>query len=246
MTASFMLSCLKSDASHVFRRLRLTLVALVAMVLLPTPSAHAEGGIQVKSVVMEAAEEGYQFDADFEITLNHKLEHALEKGIVLYFVTELNLVSSRWYWLDERVAQSRVREGLSYYALTRQYRLSRGTFSQNFSTLKEALQALSRVRDRPIIPSTELRPDMEYTVEVRMRLDIAALPKPFQVETLGSRDWDLSTGILRWNTRLPSSKESHKSAVESSIDKIGHVPRHTTKASVPSPSLSSVSGSVAL
>jgi hypothetical protein len=246
MTASFMLSCLKSDASHVFCRLRLTLVALVAMVLLPTPSAHAEGGIQVKSVVMEAAEEGYQFDADFEITLNHKLEHALEKGIVLYFVTELNLVSSRWYWLDERVAQSRVREGLSYYALTRQYRLSRGTFSQNFSTLKEALQALSRVRDRPIIPSTELRPDMEYTVEVRMRLDIAALPKPFQVETLGSRDWDLSTGILRWNTRLPSSKESHKSAVESSIDKTRHVPRHTTKASVPSPGLSSVPRSVAL
>jgi hypothetical protein len=83
-------------------------------------------------------------------------------------------------------------------------------------------------------------------MEVRMRLDIAALPKPFQVETLGSRDWDLSTGILRWNTRLPSSKESHKSAVESGIDKIGHVPRHTTKASVPSPSLSSVPGSVAL
>jgi len=216
---------------------------------LTAPGVNAgeiEGGIQVKSVVVEATEEGYQFDADFEITLNHKLEHALEKGIVLYFVTELNLVSSRWYWLDERVAQSRVREGLSYYALTRQYRLSRGTFSQNFSTLKEALQALSRVRDRPIIPSTELRPDMEYAVEVRMRLDIAALPKPFQVETLGSRDWDLSTGILRWNTRLPSSKESHKSAVESSIDKIRHVPRHTTKAWVPSPGLSSVPRSVAL
>ena len=212
MTASFMLSCLKSDASHVFCRLRLTLVALLAMILLPATSAHAEGGIQVKSVVVEATEEGYQFDADFEITLNHKLEHALEKGIVLYFVTELNLVSSRWYWLDERVAQSRVREGLSYYALTRQYRLSRGTFSQNFGTLKEALQALSRVRDRPIIPSTELRPDMEYAVEVRMRLDIAALPKPFQVETLGSRDWDLSTGMLRWK---------HKTAIVQGIAEIG-------------------------
>ena len=183
-----------------------TAMALLAVALLPAAAAHADGGIQIKSVTLEATEGGYQFDADFEITLNHKLENALEKGIVLYFVTELNLVNSRWYWLDERIAQSRVREGLSYYALTRQYRLSRGTLSQNFGTLREALQALSRVRDRPIIASSELRQDEEYTVELRMRLDISALPKPFQVETLGSREWDLSSGILQWNTKLPMPK----------------------------------------
>ena len=183
-----------------------TAAALLAVALLPAAAAHADGGIQITSITLEATEEGYQFDADFEITLNHKLENALEKGIVLYFVTELNLVKSRWYWLDERIAQSRVREGLSYYALTRQYRLSRGTLSQNFGTLREALQALSRVRNRPIIASSELRQDEEYTVELRMRLDISALPKPFQVETLGSREWDLSSGILRWNTRLPMPK----------------------------------------
>ncbi|WP_025041239.1 DUF4390 domain-containing protein [Nitrosospira briensis] len=183
-----------------------TAMALLTAALLPAAAAHADGGIQITSVTLEATEEGYQFDADFEITLNHKLENALEKGIVLYFVTELNLVNSRWYWLDERIAQSRVREGLSYYALTRQYRLSRGTLSQNFGTLREALQALSRVRDRPIIASSELRHDVEYTVELRMRLDISALPKPFQVETLGSREWDLSSGLLRWNTKLPMPK----------------------------------------
>lgn len=178
----------------------LAVIALLAVI----PAVHAEGIIRVKSVALEAVDDGYQFDADFEISLNPKLEYALEKGMVLYFVTELNLVNSRWYWFDERIAQSRVREGLSYYALTRQYRLSRGALYQNFATLKEALHALGRVRSRPIIASAELKPDMEYTVELRMRLDIAALPKPFQVETLSSKDWDLSTGILRWSTRLPS------------------------------------------
>jgi Domain of unknown function (DUF4390) len=182
-----------------------TAMLLAATVLLPSP-AHSEGSIRVNSVTLEAVDDGYQFDADFEVTLNSKLEYALEKGIVLYFVTELNLVNSRWYWLDERIAQSRVREGLSYYALTRQYRLSRGALSQNFGTLKEALQALGRVRNRPIIATLDLKRDMEYTVELRMRLDIAALPKPFQVETLSSKDWDLSTGILQWTTRLPLPK----------------------------------------
>lgn len=184
---------------------------LLAAMLSLASAAHAEGSIRVKSVMLEAVDDGYQFDADFEITLNPKLEYALEKGIVLYFVTELNLVNPRWYWLDEKIAQSRVREGLSYYALTRQYRLSRGALFQNFSSLKEALQALGRVRDRPITAILELKRDMEYTVELRMRLDIAALPKPFQVETLSSKEWDLSTGILQWVTRLPVPKPQDNS-----------------------------------
>ena len=179
------------------------IAALLSISIMSVDPAHAEATIQIRSVKLEAVEDGYQFDANFEITLNRRLEYALEKGIVLYFVTELNLLSSRWYWLDEKVAASRVREGLSYYALTRQYRLSRGTLSQNFGTLDEALEALGRVRNRPIIANTELKLDTDYTVEVRMRLDIAVLPKPFQVETLGTRDWDVGTGMLRWMTQLP-------------------------------------------
>ncbi|HEX8873028.1 MAG TPA: DUF4390 domain-containing protein [Nitrosospira sp.] len=193
--------CTKPDP--LARLLRAATAMLLAAMLSLASAAHAEGSIRVKSVMLEAVDDGYQFDADFEITLNPKLEYALEKGIVLYFVTELNLVNPRWYWLDEKIAQSRVREGLSYYALTRQYRLSRGALFQNFSSLKEALQALGRVRDRPITAISELKRDMEYTVELRMRLDISALPKPFQVETLSSKEWDLSTGILQWVTRLP-------------------------------------------
>jgi len=187
------------------------MTVLLTAALLLSGTIHAND-IQIKSLVIDAVDGSYQFDADFEIALNSKLERALEKGIVLYFVTELNLLKPRWYWLDERVGHSRVREGLSYYALTRQYRLSRGTLSQNFSALKEALQALSRARNRPIIANSELKHDTEYTVELRMRLDISALPKPFQVETLGSREWDLSSGTLQWVTKLPLQKSYDNTA----------------------------------
>lgn len=193
------------------RFLRVIILASLTGGLLLGRIAYADGNIQIKAVTIEAADEGYEFDADFEITLNSKLENALERGIILYFVTELSLMSYRWYWLDERVAHSRVREGLSYYPLTRQYRLTRGTLSQNFSTLRGALQALGRVRDRPIAALSELKPDADYTVELRMRLDISALPKPFQVETLGSKEWDLGTGILYWNTKLPAQKAQESS-----------------------------------
>jgi hypothetical protein len=83
---------------------------------------------------------------------------------------------------------------------------------------------------------------MEYTVEMRMRLDISALPKPFQVETLGSREWDLSTGMIRWSTKLPPPKESPKSAVESGTHKIGVDKPYTPKVSAPALSMLATPG----
>ena len=53
-----------------------TAMLLAATVLLPSPT-HAEGSIRVNSVMLEAVDDGYQFDADFEVTLNPKLEYAL-------------------------------------------------------------------------------------------------------------------------------------------------------------------------
>lgn len=206
MTVSSIPCCTKPDP--IARLLRVAATLLLAAGLLLTAPVQAED-IRIKSVALDAADEGYQFNADVEIALNPMLERALEKGIVLYFVTELNLLSPRWYWLDEKVARSKQREALSYYALTRQYRLSRGSLSQNFSTLKEALQVLGRLRNRPIVANSELSQEAEYIAELRVWLDLSRLPKPFQVEALSSREWNLSSDTLQWNVRLPAHKPQH-------------------------------------
>ena len=201
MTVFFMPCCTKSDpAAQGLRALLLALLLITA--LLPVATARAEG-VQVKLAALEATDEGYQLNADFEITLNPTLEQALKKGIVLYFVTEFDLVSPRWYWLDEKIARSELQQALSYYALTRQYRLSRGLLSQSFDTLEEALQILSHLRNRITVESAALKKDATYVATLRMRLDVSRLPKPFQVEALGSRDWNLSSGKVQWTAMLP-------------------------------------------
>ncbi|MEK6708271.1 MAG: DUF4390 domain-containing protein [Pseudomonadota bacterium] len=206
MTVSSTPCCTKPDP--IARLLRVAATLLLAAGLLLAAPVQAED-IRIKSVALDAADEGYQFNADVEIALNPMLERALERGIVLYFVSELNLLSPRWYWLDEKVARSKQREALSYYALTRQYRLSRGSLSQNFSTLKGALQALGRLRNRPIVANSELNQEAEYIAELRVWLDLSRLPKPFQVEALSSREWNLSSDTLQWNVRLPAQKPQH-------------------------------------
>ncbi len=173
------------------------------IVLLLMPTARAEG-IQIKSVSLAAIHQDYEISVDSEIVLNATLEQALEKGIVLYFVTKFSLVDSRWYWLNDEVARGKIKVGLRYYALTRQYHLNYPAFSQSFNSLKEAIQMLSQLRNYPLTIKSELKQDIEYIASLRVWLDLTRMPKPFQVEALGSSQWNLSSDRLEWRMKLPT------------------------------------------
>jgi len=185
--------------------MRMTLL-LLAMLALST-TAQADGSIQIKYVGLDAVQDGYELNVDAEIILNPLLEQALEKGVILYFRTKFSLFEPRWYWFNKEVAVSKLRIGLRYSALTRQYRLSRRLWSQNFDTLDEALEILSQLRGRsaPVDITHALKPGVDYTARLRMWLDLTRLPKPFQIETFGSSEWNLTSKTLEWQTRLPLS-----------------------------------------
>jgi len=182
------------------------LIFFLLILWLPVTVTQAEG-IQIKSVSMVVVEQGYEISIDSEIALNATLEQVLEKGIVLYFVTKFSLVDSRWYWLYDEVARGKLRVGLRYYALTRQYHLNHPSFSQSFNTLAEALQALGQLRDYPLIVKSDLKNDVDYIASLRIWLDLTRMPKPFQVEALGSRKWDLSSDKLEWRMKLPTPEQ---------------------------------------
>ena len=206
MMVSFMRCYKKSKLAIRFTcALRMVLLLLVMLVLSTT--AQADGSIQIKYVSLDAVQEGYELNVDAEIILNPVLEQALEKGVILYFRTKFSLFEPRWYWFDKEVAVSKLRIGLRYSALTRQYRLSRQLWSQNFDTLDEALEILSQLRGRPepVDITHELKPGIDYTATLRMWLDLTRLPKPFQIETFGSSEWNLTSKTLEWQTRLPLS-----------------------------------------
>jgi hypothetical protein len=152
----------------------------------------------VRKAALIAAEDGYVLEADFEITLTHTLEDALNKGVPLHFALEFELVRPRWYWLNEKLANARQQYRLSYNALTRHYRVGVGTLYQNFDTLAEALAFLSRVRLRDIVETGALAKGNRYTAALRMRLDSSQLPRPFQISAVGSREWSVGSDWYRW------------------------------------------------
>lgn len=186
------------------RLIQLLLFYMIVSLGFFAAGASASGGIQVRTFKLEVIDNDYFVNVDSEIELNPTLEQALKKGVVLYFVTKFTLVEPRWYWLDNEVARLKTRIGLRYSALTRQYQLSDPTFTKYFFTLKEALQMLQRLHKQQVTVLSDLSETSDYQATLRLWLDLTRMPKPFQVEALGSSAWNLSSERLQWRMKLPS------------------------------------------
>lgn len=189
---AFFTPCLTSS------RLRQLLVG--AGLLLLAVLARADT-IFVQSVELAPRHGDYYLSASFNIGLTPTVQEALNRGVPLNFTFEFELIYPRWYTLyfwNKRLVTLSLTYRLSYNALTRQYRLSYGVLQQSFDTLDEALAVLGNIDDQEVFPVSAIDADEVYEAQVRMRLDTAQLPKPLQIDALGTDDWEVSSSWFRW------------------------------------------------
>ncbi len=172
-------------------------VGIALALLAVAPLVRAEG-INVMSATIEPADDGWNLDVLFDVQFSQRLEEAVNRGVPLYFVVEFELSRPRWYWFDEKPVQLSQSYRISYTPLLRQYRLTVGTVYQNFTRFEEVTRVLSRLRGWHVADKGALKKDQVYQASVRMRLDTAQLPKPFQLNAIASRDWSLASDWHRW------------------------------------------------
>jgi hypothetical protein len=182
-------------APAVLRACMLCCALLLACVAMVAPVAAADRIVVTAAQLQLAndADGSVVLDAQFDFELPPVLEDAVNRGLALYFVIEFELFRPRWYWFDKKLVDVARTYRLTYSPLTRQYRLATGALAQPFDSLAEALAALRRLRGWRVADRTIIRPDDDYTAQVRMRLDTSQLPKPFQVNALTNRDWTLAS-----------------------------------------------------
>jgi hypothetical protein len=170
--------------------------------LLACPLARGND-IEVRDAAVRAVEDGLVLDADFAFDLTPRLAEVLSNGVPLYFRVDFQLTRRRWYWWDETAAERELQLRLSYHALSRHYRISTGTLQRSFPTLEEALDVLKRLRGWLVVDRTVTFADADYDAAVRMRLDTALLPKPFQLSALTSRELHLESPWRRFVVHSP-------------------------------------------
>jgi Domain of unknown function (DUF4390) len=177
---------------------RLVMAWFASMWIVVAGTAFAADEATIRNPKLEATDDGYQVSADIDFQLTSSMKEAVSKGVPLYFVVEFEISKGRWYWFDQSLAKASRDRRVSYAPLTDQYKISVSGVSQNVATIEDVQRLLSRVRSWTVLQKGRLKPGEKYEAAIRFRLDNAQLPKPFQLDILASKDWNLSSDWVRW------------------------------------------------
>ena len=199
--------------THCWKSVRASLLALwlcvpVLLLLVATGARAQPGAAEFTQMRLERDAEGIYVFASLRVDLPAAVEEALVKGVPMFFVVEAEVMRHRWYWSDKVVASVQRHLRLAYQPLTRRWRLnvasgvitnsSMGmTLNQSFDTLAEAMAALRRLSGWKVADASVLDPGSTHKVEVRFALDLAQLPRPFQIGAFGQSDWTISARAMQ-------------------------------------------------
>lgn len=160
---------------------RPVIAALVSLAAtLSGVDARAEG-VELTQFATQRTEEGLELSFSTRFDLGRAVDDALHKGLAIYFVADVTVFRSRWYWRDARPARAERTWRLTWQPLTRQYRVSTGGLNQTYTSLDEALAALRTVSGWRIAEPQEIQDDGRYYLEFSFRLDTSQLPRPMQI-----------------------------------------------------------------
>jgi hypothetical protein len=187
----------RAPAQGLGRRRWLASMAWLLLAGATAPAPALAQGVELSQLQVRRVDGGLVLDYNARLTLTPQIEEALQRGVPLYFVAQAQVLRSRWYWRDERVARQVRSWRLSYQPLTASWRISLGGLSQVYATLSEALAPLSRVSGWRLVEPGTLEPGERYQVEYSFQLDNSQLPRPMQIDLGG--DWKL--GVER-NVRV--------------------------------------------
>lgn len=189
MTVSFMRYYKKTKA----------LLCLLFFTLFTVPLVWAAASsLGIKTAELVATDESYVLNADFDLNLSDAVEEAVNKGVPLNFLIEFQITTPHRYWFDDEIVTATSMVTLSYHALSRQYLMNRDNHQQSFASLQEAKTDFSHLREWQVLEKSLLKKGENYQAVLRVRLDQSKLPKPLQVDALGSQDWNMVSEHYRW------------------------------------------------
>ena len=182
----------------------LLVLFLFAACLFAQPAkAQQDSYTRVVAVKLEpgkaAGNPGWNLAAEFDIKLGQRLLDAVNRGLPLQFAVDFKLLRERWYWVDQEAVSSTYTYNLSYNALTRTYRLVTPTGTFNAQRLEDVMENMAKLSDWPVIQKNQVVLGEPYTAQIRFRLVLTELPKPFQISALVNSEWDLYSDWLTFD-----------------------------------------------
>lgn len=179
----------------------LPLIGLLFLLLMPSEKAAAENISPIRAVAVLQNDGRMSVSSRFQTELPQPLQQVLQKGVPLHFTLNYRLSAPTFAAYRFKLGQiigsgDNVSYKLSYHPLTNRYRVSVGTFSSEYASLDTALRGIGAIANWQVLPKGTLdgAETGEVKAEIRLTLSTSQLPKPFQINSLTSKNWQLDSG----------------------------------------------------
>ena len=194
-----MRSCKNTDLSNPLNSGYIFRPLIFALLFLVSPWTSIASEFEIGTARTRLVDGVYLLDANIAVAFSEETIEALDNGVPLTVVVDMNIVQQRKLSWDKHIARLSARNELSVHALSRKYvvRNLNSDATTSYPTLDEAILALGSLKNIPILDSHLLKESKNYHLNLRARLDIEALPSPLRpvayLRALWRRSGDWST-----------------------------------------------------
>lgn len=172
-------------------------LTLLFAALLLSQSATA-AGIDVRDITTVQVRGQVMLTARLDFELSEEALKALEHGVALDIVIDMEAVQERrWFW-DRTLAEHSERFRLERQALSRHYLVTHKYRRRSFLSLREALQYIGTIREYPLVKTELLDKEHNYQGRLRAWLDIESLPAPMRPTAYISSHWRIKSTWHEW------------------------------------------------
>lgn len=169
------------------------------ILLLAIPLTAQANAFEIRFVEVSKIGEGYSVDARIGYQLTPIIEEALDNGVPITFIQQLQIVRRTpilwdiWNW-DHDIWQHTIQYELRYHDLSQQYLLYAfdNQAHRNFPTLTGALTAMGEIGAFQLPREYTANP-RGLLLRLKSGIDVSALPSPMRPGAFLSRKWNLSS-----------------------------------------------------
>jgi len=167
--------------------------------LLPASNTLADG-IYIRNANTSLTDNVYRLDAQIDYRLSKELLDALQNGVTLTLMVEVDIFRKQSYWLDSNLASLIQRYQLNYHALSQKFQLTNLNSGRVTShvDLEDAIHIMGNLSGIPILDQDILQPNTTYYARLRAGLDTAKLPTPLLLLSYFMPGWQLRSEWYTW------------------------------------------------
>lgn len=184
--------------------LQVGLIVVLLLSLVSVPQAGAsDTGFEIRYAGTHIDDGMLVLDAQISYQLSPAATEALQNGVALFIIIDVELIRPRKWYLDKTVAEFEHHFKIERHALSGQYlftNLATGE-RRRFESMEEMLARLGAITGLRVVDSAQLNSAPAYNGRIRARLDIEALPTPLRPMAYLSKKWRLTSPWYHWQVK---------------------------------------------